>query len=135
MLIQEDADSRRFRDKRIEIINGIAQQVAMSIQNDHLQQEMVARERFEHEIQLARQIQRTFLPEHLPEFPQWELAATWRTARQVGGDFYDVFELPGHRLGLFIADVSDKGIPAALFMALTRTLVGLRFWIQIPQPR
>ncbi|MBI4732783.1 MAG: GAF domain-containing protein, partial [Chloroflexi bacterium] len=95
MLIQEDADARRFRQKRIEIINGIAQQVAMSIQNDHLQQEMVARERFEHEIQLARQIQRTFLPEHLPEFPHWDLAATWRTARQVGGDFYDVFELPG----------------------------------------
>ena len=95
----------------------------MSIQNDHLQQEMVARERLEHEVQLARQIQRTFLPEHLPEFPDWDLAATWRTARQVGGDFYDVFELPGGRLGLFIADVSDKGIPAALFMALTRTLV------------
>jgi phosphoserine phosphatase RsbU/P len=123
LLIEEDADARRFRQKRIEIINGIAQQVAMSIQNDHLQDEMVARERLEHEIQLARQIQRTFLPEHLPEFPNWDMAATWRTARQVGGDFYDVFELPDRRLGLFIADVSDKGIPAALFMALTRTLV------------
>jgi phosphoserine phosphatase RsbU/P len=123
LLIEEDAEARRFRQKRIEIINGIAQQVAMSIQNDHLQEEMVARERLEHEIQLARQIQRTFLPEHLPEFPNWDMAATWRTARQVGGDFYDVFELPDRRLGLFIADVSDKGIPAALFMALTRTLV------------
>jgi sigma-B regulation protein RsbU (phosphoserine phosphatase) len=123
MLIQEDAESRRFRQKRIEIIAGIAQQVAMSIQNDHLQQEMVARERFEHEIQLARQIQQTFLPERLPEFPEWDMAATWRTALQVGGDFYDVFELPDRKLGLLIADVSDKGIPAALFMALTRTLV------------
>ncbi|MEW6093775.1 MAG: GAF domain-containing protein [Chloroflexota bacterium] len=123
LLVQEDSEARRFRQKRIEIINSIAQQVAMSIQNDHLQQEMVARERLEHEVQLARQIQRTFLPEHLPEFPDWDLAATWRTARQVGGDFYDVFELPDGRLGLFIADVSDKGIPAALFMALTRTLV------------
>jgi sigma-B regulation protein RsbU (phosphoserine phosphatase) len=51
------------------------------------------------------------------------MAAMWKTARQVGGDFYDVFILPDRRLGLFIADVSDKGIPAALFMALTRTLV------------
>jgi serine phosphatase RsbU (regulator of sigma subunit) len=51
------------------------------------------------------------------------MAAVWRTARQVGGDFYDVFELPNRRLGLLIADVSDKGIPAALFMALTRTLI------------
>lgn len=123
MLVEEDADARRFRQKRIEIVNGITQQVALSIQNEHLQREMVARERLEHEVQLARQIQRTFLPERLPEFPDWDLAATWRTARQVGGDFYDVFELPNRQLGLFIADVSDKGIPAALFMALTRTLV------------
>jgi len=59
----------------------------------------------------------------LPQFTNWELAARWKTARQVGGDFYDVFELPNKKLGLFIADVADKGIPAALFMALTRTLV------------
>ncbi len=123
MLVEDFDDARRFRQKRIEIISGITQQVALSIQNDYLQNEMVIRERLETEVQLARQIQRTFLPDHLPEYPNWDLAATWITARQVGGDFYDVFELPGDRLGLFIADVSDKGIPAALFMALTRTLV------------
>jgi serine phosphatase RsbU (regulator of sigma subunit)/putative methionine-R-sulfoxide reductase with GAF domain len=123
MLVEETSEAFRFRQKRIEIITGIAQQVALSIQNEHLQREMVARERLEHEIQLARQIQQTFLPERLPEYPDWELAALWKTARQVGGDFYDVIELPDKQLGLFIADVSDKGIPAALFMALTRTLV------------
>ncbi|WP_345298091.1 PP2C family protein-serine/threonine phosphatase [Candidatus Villigracilis affinis] len=53
----------------------------------------------------------------------WQMAARWRTARQVGGDFYDVIELPNGKLGIFIADVADKGMPAALFMALTRTLV------------
>ncbi|MBM3152629.1 MAG: GAF domain-containing protein [Chloroflexi bacterium] len=123
MLVEEAGEARRFRQKRVEIVNGIAQQVALSIQNEHLQQEMVLRERLEHEVHLARQIQQTFLPEKLPVFANWELAARWRPARQVGGDFYDVFELPDGRLGLFIADVSDKGIPAALFMALTRTLV------------
>ena len=123
MLVEEDADARRFRSKRVEIVTSIAQQVVLSIQNEHLQHEMVVRERLEHEVELARQIQKTFLPEHLPEFPGWDLAATWLTARQVGGDFYDVIELPGGRLGLLIADVSDKGMPAALFMALTRTLV------------
>jgi len=123
MLVEEDSDARRFRQKRVDIVSSIAQQVAFSIQNEHLQREMVIRERLEHEVQLARQIQKTFLPDHLPEIKGWNLAATWITARQVGGDFYDVFELPGGRLGLFIADVSDKGIPAALFMALTRTLV------------
>jgi serine phosphatase RsbU (regulator of sigma subunit) len=107
----------------VEIVTSIAQQVVLSIQNEHLQLEMVMRERLEHEVELARQIQKTFLPEHLPEIPGWDLAATWLTARQVGGDFYDVIELPDRRLGLLIADVSDKGMPAALFMALTRTLI------------
>jgi len=113
----------RFRARRLEIITGIAQQAALAIQNDLLQKEMVVRERLETEVQLARQIQQTFIPETLPEFTDWELAARWKTARQVGGDFYDVFDLPNRRLGLFIADVADKGVPAALFMALTRTLV------------
>ncbi len=123
MLVEEAPGGRRFRARRLEIINGIAQQAALAIQNDLLQREMVVRERLETEVQLARQIQQTFIPQTLPSHPEWELAARWRMARQVGGDFYDVFELPGRRLGLFIADVSDKGMPAALFMALTRTLV------------
>jgi serine phosphatase RsbU (regulator of sigma subunit) len=123
MLIEEDENARRFRSRRLEIINGIAQQAALAIQNDLLQQEMVSRERLETEVQLARQIQQTFIPSILPTHPNWQIAARWRTARQVGGDFYDVIELPNHKLGIFIADVADKGMPAALFMALTRTLM------------
>jgi GAF domain-containing protein len=123
LLVEEAQDARRFRARRIEIINGIAQQAALAIQNDRLQREMVIRERLETEVYLARQIQQTFIPETLPSHPAWQISATWRLARQVGGDFYDVMELPDDRLGLFIADVADKGIPAALFMALTRTLV------------
>jgi serine phosphatase RsbU (regulator of sigma subunit)/putative methionine-R-sulfoxide reductase with GAF domain len=123
MLIEEAPGGLRFRARRLEIITGIAQQAALAIQNDLLQKEMVVRERLETEVQLARQIQQTFIPEALPQFEKWELAGRWKTARQVGGDFYDVFELPNNRLGLFIADVADKGVPAALFMALTRTLV------------
>ncbi len=123
MLIEETENGRRFRSRRIEIINGIAQQAALAIQNDLLQQEMVVRERLQTEVQLARQIQQTFIPQSLPDHPAWQLAARWRTARQVGGDFYDVIELPNKRLGIFIADVADKGMPAALFMALTRTLM------------
>lgn len=121
-LIEEGQGSVRFRSRRLEIIQGISQQMAMAIQNDLLQREMMSRERLETEVQLARQIQKTFIPEHLPQRQGWELAARWETARQVGGDFYDVVDLPGGKLGLFIADVADKGMPAALFMALTRTL-------------
>jgi serine phosphatase RsbU (regulator of sigma subunit) len=123
MLIEEAENGRRFRSRRIEIINGIAQQAALAIQNDLLQQEMVVRERLETEVQLARSIQQTFIPQSLPVHAAWQFAARWRTARQVGGDFYDVIELPNGKYGLFIADVADKGMPAALFMALTRTLV------------
>ena len=123
LLVEEAPGGLRFRARRLDIINGIAQQAALAIQNDRLQQEMVVRERLETEVQLARQIQQTFIPETLPLLSGWDLAARWRTARQVGGDFYDVIELSGGRIGLFIADVADKGMPAALFMSLTRTLV------------
>lgn len=117
------ASVRRVREKRLEITTGISQQAALAIQNAQLQQETVERERLEREIQLAREIQRTFLPQTLPVLPGWDLQARWRTAREVGGDFYDVFDLPDGRLGIVIADVADKGMPAALFMVLSRTLI------------
>lgn len=123
LLAEEAVGGRRFRNRRIEILTGVAQQAAMAIQNDRFLQESRARERLETEVQLARQIQQTFIPARLPEVPGWSLSTLWRTARQMGGDFFDVFELPGRRLGLFIADVADKGVPAALFMAITRILV------------
>jgi phosphoserine phosphatase RsbU/P len=75
------------------------------------------------EFQLARDIQQTFLPSHMPRIPGWELDARWQTARIVGGDFYDIFRISGKKVGLVIADVSDKGMPAALYMTVTRTLI------------
>jgi phosphoserine phosphatase RsbU/P len=122
LLVAEGGGARALRSRRLEIIQGIAQQVAMALQDDLLQSQTVMHERLETEVQLARQIQRTFIPEHLPTREGWELSARWETARQVGGDFYDVLELPNGKLGLFVADVADKGMPAALFMALTRTV-------------
>jgi len=113
----------RLRAKRMEIITGISQQAALAIQNDAFQRETVERERLEREMQLAREIQQAFLPHELPDLPAWDLQVRWKTAREVGGDFYDYFELPDGRLGLVIADVADKGMPAALFMTLVRTLV------------
>ncbi len=123
LLLEESGKGRRYRTRRIEMVTSVAQQAALAIQNDRLHQEIVARERLETEASLARQIQLTFIPDSLPRHPKWEFAARWETAREVGGDFYDVIELPDHKIGLFIADVADKGMPAALFMALTRTLM------------
>ncbi len=83
----------------------------------------------ERELEIGREIQRGFLPETLPAAPGWDLAARCRPARQVAGDFYDAFWMPaeddagGRRLGLVVADVCDKGVGAALFMALFRSLL------------
>jgi phosphoserine phosphatase RsbU/P len=115
--------SRQIREKRLEITIGITQQAAMAIQNDRLQKEVVERERLEREFQLARDIQQTFLPDTLPEHQGWELNCLWRPARQVSGDFYDVIELPNQQWGIVIADVADKGMPAALYMTLIRSLI------------
>ena len=78
----------------------------------------------ERELEIGRQIQASFLPEEIPQVPGWEIAARFQPARQVAGDFYDVFPLvQNRRLGLVIGDVCDKGVGAALFMALFRTLI------------
>ncbi len=96
---------------------------------DHIQQleaaqvEIAKKERLERELELARQVQQTMLPHIFPLMPGIAFYARNEPARQVGGDFYDVFVLDADRVGLVIADVSDKGMPAALFMALTRSLV------------
>jgi serine phosphatase RsbU (regulator of sigma subunit) len=115
--------SPHARERRLEIITGISQQAALAIQNDLLRHEVVERERLERELQLAREIQKTFLPRRLPGLPGWDVDVRWRPARQVGGDFYDIFTLPNKQIGLVIADVADKGMPAALFMTLIRTLI------------
>ncbi|MEV5500761.1 SpoIIE family protein phosphatase [Nonomuraea fuscirosea] len=79
---------------------------------------------YERELSIAREIQAGFLPESMPELDGWEIAASFRPARQVAGDFYDVFTLVnGRRLAFVVADVCDKGVGAALFMALIRTLL------------
>jgi sigma-B regulation protein RsbU (phosphoserine phosphatase) len=75
------------------------------------------------EMQLGRQIQADFLPGELPQLPGWEIATAFHPAYEVAGDFYDVFWVTEGRIGLLLGDVSGKGVGAALFMALTRSLL------------
>jgi sigma-B regulation protein RsbU (phosphoserine phosphatase) len=75
------------------------------------------------EMEKGKKIQRDFLPRQIPQIPDWEIAIYFHPARQVSGDFYDAFMLPENLLGLVIADVCDKGVGSALFMALFRSLI------------
>jgi serine phosphatase RsbU (regulator of sigma subunit)/putative methionine-R-sulfoxide reductase with GAF domain len=114
---------RRFSIRNISIVEGIGHQTAIAIENARLYEATLEQERTAQELHMAREIQISFLPEESPSLPGWEIAADWRAAREIGGDFYDFIPLDTDHLGMIIADVSDKGMPAALFMSLCRTLV------------
>ncbi len=77
----------------------------------------------QNELDVASDIQQSILPTELPQEHDYQMFGSMKSARNVGGDFYDVVRLPDRRVGLAIADVSDKGVPAALFMMSTRTLL------------
>ncbi|MCE7949416.1 MAG: GAF domain-containing protein [Chloroflexi bacterium CFX4] len=108
-------------NRRLNILNGIAHQAALALQTARLQAESNERQRLERELDVAQRIQRSFLPQQLPHLPGWQIATFYRAARQIGGDFYDFIPLKNGKWGIVIADVADKGVPAALFMALCRT--------------
>ncbi len=87
------------------------------------QAEIRDRERMEQEIKVAQLIQQQFLPHELPKLPGWHVAAYYRPARAVGGDFYDFLQLPEGQVGVVVGDVTDKGVPAALVMATTHSIL------------
>jgi serine phosphatase RsbU (regulator of sigma subunit) len=88
-----------------------------------LERTTAERERYQRELEIAHDIQQSFLPRAFPAVAGFDIAAHNVPARHVGGDFYDFIPLSNGRWGLLVADVSDKGVPAALFMALSRSLV------------
>lgn len=126
-----------FHPGEVALLQTFATEAALSIQRAGLidqlrgkideleaaQVELVQKERLERELELARQVQQSVLPRVFPRVSGYAFAARNQPARQVGGDFYDLFRLDEDHLGLVIADVSDKGMPAALYMALTRSLL------------
>jgi len=116
--VDEAADQRRMN-----ILTGIASQTALALETSRLQALVSERQRLERELEVARDIQTSFLPDSAPSVRGWDVAAYYRAARLVGGDFYDFIPLREGVWGLVVADVADKGVPAALYMALSRTLI------------
>ena len=112
-----------FVQSDLELLTAIASSAAIAIENARLYQVAVDKGRMEKELQMAHQVQVSLLPHQVPQLPGWDFGALWHPAREVSGDYYDFIESEQGKIGLIIADVSDKGMPAALFMALTRSTV------------
>jgi phosphoserine phosphatase RsbU/P len=112
-----------FSQDDLDLLNAIASSASIAIENARLYQVAVEKGRLERELQMARQVQLSLLPSEIPAVPGWEFTALWLPARQVAGDYYDFIHSHDGQLGMVVADVSDKGMPAALFMALSRSIV------------
>jgi sigma-B regulation protein RsbU (phosphoserine phosphatase) len=124
-LVINDRKSRLITEDELRFLQLMANQAAIAIESSRLREEERTRQRLEEEMAVGRQIQLDLLPETTPSLPGWEIDAKYHAAHQMGGDFYDFLELSQSppRLGIVIADVSDKGVPAALFMAMCRTMI------------
>src|SRR5512138_13392 len=114
------ADDRR-------LLNTLAAQAAPALRVAQLARQQQAeareRERIAQELRVARVIQQTLLPKEIPAIPGWQIAAHWQPARAVSGDFYDFINFPDGQFGIIVGDVTDKGVPAALVMATTRSIL------------
>jgi sigma-B regulation protein RsbU (phosphoserine phosphatase) len=113
-----------FDEPVVRLLQTLAASMSVALENARLwEQENLYRASLEREFEIGRAIQAGFLPDKIPQPPGWEIAASLKSAREVAGDFYDVFQLGDDRVGLVIADVCDKGLGAALFMTLFRSLL------------
>jgi len=104
-------------------VQALASQVASALYRAQVHAETLSANKMAQELEFAGRIQASFLPEELPRANGWEIAASLIPARQTAGDFYDFISLGNNKLGVIVADVADKGTGAALFMALSRTLI------------
>lgn len=104
-------------------IQSLSDQIASTLQQTQVYEQSLEFQQISQELQIAGQIQSSFLPNVFPSIDGWQLAVTLLPAGETSGDFFDVFELRDGRLGILVADVADKGLGSALYMALCRTLI------------
>ncbi len=125
ILSLQDVDKENaFDEPVVRLLQTLAASMSVALENARLwEQENLYRQALEREFEIGRNIQAGFLPDEIPQPNGWEIAASLKSAREVAGDFYDVFNLPKNRVGVVIADVCDKGLGAALFMTLFRSLL------------
>ncbi len=121
-LVNKENDER-FSEVDASLLHALGNQAAISINNAKLYQALSEKERLEQELQIARDIQGLLFPREAPRLGRFELASLARPALEVGGDYYDYIEVSRDEWGLVIADVSGKGVPGALVMAMVRSML------------
>jgi sigma-B regulation protein RsbU (phosphoserine phosphatase) len=112
-----------FTESDRDLLSAIANQAGITLENARLYGVAVEKGRLEHELSLAREIQQGLLPRRMPSVAGYQIKAVWQSAREMAGDFYDAFQLNDDSFGIVMADVSDKGAPSALFMAVARSMI------------
>lgn len=121
--INDNAPSEMRVNATVGALHSLSDQIASALHSAEAYQQRLAHEKTKQELAFAGRIQASFLPDDVPQVSGWELCAVIEPANQTSGDFYDFIDLPGGKLGIVVADVADKGTGAALFMALSRTLL------------
>ena len=118
------ARTGHFSQEIADLMEMTAVQIAIALENARLYAKLENySQALNAELEKGKKIQRDFLPTEIPQIPGWEIETSFYPARQVSGDFYDAFMLPGNYIGIVIADVCDKGVGSALYMALFRSLM------------
>ena len=122
-VIYVDTQSRSaaFTDEELELLTSIANQAAVAITNARLQTQILEQHKLAREMEIARTIQMNLLPKMYPDVPGYQVSAMSLPAKQVGGDYYDFLRMPDQRTAFAVADVSGKGVPAAILTATTRS--------------
>lgn len=130
LVLGKGAGQPEFTAGEQKLLQALVGQAVSAVEKAELHHQDLQHQRIAQELAIGQRIQRSLLPKNMPALPGWEFAASYQAANQVGGDFYDIFPLPGEtdcqevlRYGLTIADVSGKGIPAALMMAFSQGIL------------
>jgi sigma-B regulation protein RsbU (phosphoserine phosphatase) len=121
LVVANSADGEPFTEKDFSLMESLGELAALALHNAEILNFQIEKKQLDLDLSLASGIQQMLLPREAPQFPSLDIDSRYHAAQKVSGDFYDLFPLSDSRLGVVVADVSGKGIPASLLMAICRT--------------